>query len=233
MTERRGGDGASRERAARALSGCVVSGTERRPSLTQGRVRLQLSQRGSSSGSPCAVCRELRCTAERQCFLNQRALQGDKRPESRGKDGDILPCGAHPVNLSMKTQRTTVRRAGEDECVRESGKETLTGCGHMREEEKEREKSRKSTGVEAQGFAGRLIPLTDSLSYCCCRCCYSSSSPFCRVTIVSSHSGPGTLLEHLPCASLLNPYYPTRYSRLCDRSCVRFCGENGSSSQSL
>ena len=89
--------------------------------MTESRVRLQLSQRGSSSGSLCAVCRELRCTAERQCFLNQtsavmgRALQGDEGPESRGKDGDTLPCGAHPVSLIMKTQRTTARRAGEGE----------------------------------------------------------------------------------------------------------------------
>lgn len=114
MTERRGGDGASRARAARTLRVCCVwDGKETQPDGQQGEAAAIPAGLIFWQSLPC-VPRAPMSTAERQCFLNQtsdvmgRALQGDKRPESRGKDRDILPYGAHSVNLIMKTRRTTV-----------------------------------------------------------------------------------------------------------------------------
>lgn len=113
-TERRGRSvpGESSTRTLRVC--CVGDGKETQPDGEQGEAAAIPAGLIFRQSSPL-VPRAPMSTAERQCFLNQtsdvmgRVLQGDKRPESRGKDGDILPYGAHSVNLITKTQRTTVR----------------------------------------------------------------------------------------------------------------------------
>lgn len=83
-------------------------------SLTEIRVRLELSQRGLILWQclPCAASSDEPCRATVGEGPDGRALEGDKRPESRGRARRASRT-ARSANLIMETQRTTGRTALE------------------------------------------------------------------------------------------------------------------------